>query len=275
MRTIPKLCHIYWDKSPMALLQIFTVVSFHKYNPDWKIIVYLTKQSYKELGPNIYVPDYTGPDYFYMIEKLDYVEIKEIDLVEYGVPLDAHSCQGSDNFRREILYREGGVYSDFDVIWLKPMSEFVNIDCIGDANDFESIVSFYEYTHGFHNVSNLISESGSSYIYSLIEEQRKVKPPYDHQAFGSVMLNNKYPDLNSITSKFPRILAIKYETFYPYNTFHMDKLFVHEDLNPLNSKNVMCIHWFNGNGFSKQYINTEDYHRECSMTSIMKREGYL
>jgi hypothetical protein len=276
MKTIPKICHLYWDKSPMALLQVFTVSSFHKYNPDWKIIVYLTKQDWKtELGKNIYVPNYTGPDYFYMIAKLDYVEIKEIDLIEWEVNLDAHSCQGSDLFRRNILYKEGGVYSDFDVVWLKPMSEFVNIDCIGNASDFESIVSFYEYTHGFHNVSNLISEPGSRYIYSLIEEQRKVRPPYDHQAFGSEMLNRKYSDLNSITSKFPRILAIKYETFYPYNTFHMERLFVHNDLTPLDSKNVMCVHWFNGNAFSKQYINIEDYHRECSMTLILKQEGYI
>jgi hypothetical protein len=275
MKTIPKVCHLYWDKSPMALLQVFTVVSFHKYNPDWKIIIYLTKQDWRtELGKNIYVPDYTGKDWFYMIEKLDYVEIKEIDLIEWEVNLDAHSCQGSDLFRRNILYKEGGVYSDFDVIWLKPMNEFVNIDCIGNASDFESIVSFYEYTHGFHNVSNLISEPGSQYIYSLIEEQRKVKPPYDHQAFGSEMLNKKYPDLNSITSKFPRILAIKYETFYPYNTFHMESLFIHNDLTPLNSKNVMCVHWFNGNRFSKEYINTADYHRKCSMTSIMNKEDY-
>jgi len=44
MKTIPKICHLYWDRSPMALLQVFTVTSFHRYNPDWHIIVYLTKQ---------------------------------------------------------------------------------------------------------------------------------------------------------------------------------------------------------------------------------------
>lgn len=277
MRTIPKICHLFWDRSPMALLQVFTVVSFHKYNPDWKIIVYLTKQHYTELGANTFVPDYTGKGYFHLIEKLDYVELKEIDLIEWGVPLDAHSCQGSDLFRRNILYEKGGVYSDFDVIWLKPMSEFVNIDCIGNASDFESIVSFYEYTHGFHNVSNLIAEAGSGFLLSLIEEQRKVRPPYKHQAFGSDMLNRLYPNWQSVVSKFPRMLALKYETFYPYSTFEMDRLFVENDLTPLYSKNVMCIHWFNGNEYSKRHINAEfnGFEFDCSMTSILKQEGYI
>ena len=258
----------------MARLQVFTVESFHKYNPDWQIIVYLTKQSYKELGANVYVPDYTGPDYFHLIEKLPYVEIREIDLLEDGIPLDAHSCQGSDLFRRNILYKKGGVYSDFDVIWLKPMKDFAKIDCLGDSRDFESIVSFYEFTKGFHNVSNLVSEPGSGFLLSLIEAQKKIKPPYEHQSFGSTMLNKLYPDWWSVVSRFPRMLAIKYETFYPYSTFEMERCFVKDDLSPIDSKNVMCVHWFNGNMYSKEYINKDEF-TPCSMTSILKREGYI
>jgi hypothetical protein len=274
-KNIPHLCHLYWDKSPMALLQVFTIYSFHRYNPDWHIIIYLTKQDWKtEIGKNIYVPDYTGKDYFYLIEQLRYIEIQEIDLKDWEINLDAHSCQGSDIFRRNVLYQKGGVYSDFDVLWLKPIEYMEEIECLGNPKDFESIVSYYEYTHGVSNVSNLISEPGSQYLYSLIEAQRKVKPPYEHQAFGADMVTAIYPTWDSIVSKFPRMLGLKYETFYPYDTHFMDRLFVANDLKPLESKNVMCIHWFNGNTFSKQFVN-QDRFFNCSMTSILEKEGYI
>ncbi len=274
MKNIPKVCYLFWSRAPMSLLQTFTVVSFHKYNPDWKIIVYTMKRDCRKLGENIYVPEYSGVDHFYLIEKLDYIEIREIDLNEFEMDLDICAILWSDIVRLTLLYNYGGVFSCFDVIWLKPMNEFVNIDCIGDVNDFQSIVSFYEFTHGFHNVSNYISEAGSTYLYSLIQQQRRVLPPYDHQAFSSQMQNIMYPTLESIIVKFSRILAIKYETFYPYSTYHLEKLFIENDTIPINSKNVMCVHWFNGNRFSQDYVRNNDF-KDCSMTTILKREGYI
>lgn len=276
MKTIPKICHLYWDKSPMAFLQVITVLSFHRCNPDWKIIVYLSKQGYEELGKTVYDRKYVGKDYFACIRRLDYVEIKEIDLVKVGVPLTLHSCQGSDIVRRHLLYHFGGVYSDFDTIWLKPMLDFEKIDCIGDPSDFESIVSFFGFTKGFHNVSNLISEPGSQYIWSLIEEEKKIKPPYEHQSFGSDIVTRLYPDLTSVLNKFPRIVAIKYYTFYPYSIYDLDQLYQKSVLYPIKNKNVMCIHWFNGHELSTEYLNDKNqFRRKCSMTSILWQEGYI
>jgi hypothetical protein len=275
MNTIPKICHLYWDKSPMSLLQTFTVVSFHRHNPDWKIKIYLTKQRLDEMGLNIHTRDYKGEDYFHLIRALDYVEFEEVDLVKWKINTEVHACSSSDLFRRNILYKEGGVYSDFDNVWLKPMDHIREVDCIGNPNDFESLVCFYNYTKDFHNVSNLISEPKSPYLYSLIETQQKIHPPYHHQSFGSVMVNRKYPDLHSIQIKFPRILAIKYETFYPYSIFNLEQLYKKDELNSLNNRNVIGVHWFNGHEYSKDYVNGNGFSIKCSMTSILKKEGYI
>ena len=280
MNNIPHTCYLYWNNTPMSYLHVITVLSFHKYNPDWQIVVYNTTYSPidkdRQISPLKYI-DYTGDDYFFMLKELPYVKIRGINIDKYSV----HSILVSDIWRREILYNKGGVYSDFDMIWLKPMSEFVNIDCIGDPNDFEAVVSFYNYTHGFHNVSNLISEAKSPFMLSLIEyvkERKKMhnikKIPYGDQSFGTKMVNKIYPTLECITTQFPRVLAIKYETFYPYSTFNMQQLFLHNDLTPLDNKNVMGVHWFNANVLSKSYINEQDY-ADCSMTSILKQEGWL
>lgn len=273
MKNIPKVCYLYWNGESMSFLHALTVNSFHKYNPDWKIIIYLYDKDNnidsKRVNPKF--RGYTGRDYFYTIKLLDYVEIRKLRAQQSYV----HSILICDIWRREILYENGGIYLDFDNIWLKPMSEFKNVDCIGNINDFESLVSFYNYTDGFHNVSNLISEKGSLYMKSLIDASGRVHPPYGDQSFGTSLLNKVYPNLKSITDKFPRVLAVKYETFFPYSTFNMQQLFIANDLSPLDNKNVMGIHWFNGNGISKDYIDEEKYDRNCSMTSILKQEGWL
>lgn len=274
---IPKKCHLYWDGSPMAWLNLLTVESFHKYNPDWKITVYLTKQSPSEMGRNTFVPDYTGPDYLEWLVSYNYVDIKIIDIEDYDVPIEAHACQGSDNFRRAILFQEGGVYSDFDTIWLKPISDIEKVECIGNPKDFECTVSFYKMTYDFHNVSNLIAEKNSRFIKSLIDFSKLITPAEiraNHQALGSTMLNSLYPTLDVIVKDFPRVLAIPYSTFYPFSTYHLETLFKDNDLNYITD-NTLCVHWFNGNRLAKDYINKEDYGRKCSMTTILSREGYL
>jgi hypothetical protein len=273
MKNIPKICYFYWGGSgPMAEIMVFSVLSFHKHNPDWEIIIYKTKQRDDELGYNRYVPVYNGKDYFYMIDALPYVQVRTIDVTEFGINKDAHSILGSDIFRMNILYREGGVYSDLDVIWLKPMSEFVNIDCIGDPCDFECTVTLCE-QFGFHTASVIIAEKGSPFLLSLVEQQKTIRPPYGHMAFSTNMMDLMYPTLESITSKYPRVLGLQYKTFYPYPTWDLKPLYLDNDLS-LIEENVMCVHWFNGNKMSLDYVN-EGFGRNCSMTTILKREGYI
>lgn len=273
MKNIPKVCYLYWNGAKMSYLHALTVISFHKYNPDWRIVVYVSEAlpAVDNGKGNPIYKDYTGDDCWCVIENLPYIEIQRVESVRQGV----HSILISDIWRREILYERGGLYSDFDVIWLKPMSEFENIEAIGNPSDFEALVSYYEWTHGFHNVSNLISQYHSPFMLSLIEEAKGVHPPYGDQSFGTDMLNRKYPTLETILPKYPRVLAVKYETFYPYSTFNLKQLFVEDDLSPLKSKNVMCVHWFNGNELAKEYINEERYKDPCSMTTILKREKFV
>jgi hypothetical protein len=275
MKNIPHKCYMYWGGSgPMAEIMVFTVLSFHKYNPDWEIIIYRTKQTNDELGENSYVPIYDGKDYFYMVEALPYVKIIIIDVEEFGINKDAHSILGSDIFREIILHQEGGLYSDLDVIWLKSMDELINIDCIGDPNDFECTVTFSALTYGFHTVSVIISEKGSPFLLSLVEQQKTVKPPYIHLAFSTAMMLDMYPTLESIISKYPRVLSLQYKTFYPYSVSELEPLFLQNNLANIESKDVMCVHWFNGHRLSQDYVN-EGFTRDCSMTTILKREGYI
>lgn len=276
MKNIPKICHFIWTTgSPLSFLQALSVISFKRYNPDWQIMLHLIKQTPQELGQNTYVPDYNGPDRFDIIEKLGYVQIIPYDLKEHGIGTDKYGILASDIMRMRILHEMGGVYSDFDMLWLRPMAEFNGITCIGNPADFETTVCFYEFTKGHHNASNLVSEPGGDFLKSIIEEQNRIHPPYnDYQVFNSSLLGRMYPTLSTIREKHQRVLAIDYKTFYPYSTFELERLFIQTDLSPIEDREVMGVHWFNGNRMSKLFVNVGIFW-DCSMTRILKTEYYI
>ena len=279
MDRIPKELHLYWDGSNMSLLQTFTVETFHKLNIDWNINIYMPLEKYDgSMGFN-FIPDYLGPDYFHLLKNKDYVNIVPIDLDVYDVRKDVHGILRSDIFRYNILYNVGGVWSDFDIIWLKPMEHFCNIEYHGDTpiEDVSVIVSFISGTHGGHSIGILIHCKHDPYAKALIEATKQVKPPYSHEIFGGSMLNAHYPTLESL-KVFDGVIGARFETYYPY-IIHpprptIQNLYRGNDLSCINN-NVMCVHWYNGHVLSKEYINNNGFNRDCSMTTILKREGLL
>lgn len=276
MKNIPKVAHLNWfGEQAMPHLNVFTVISFHNQNPDWKIKVYTSKQGNKDFGSLEWIPPYPGDDCFPMVKALPYVEIIPIDLTDFTCPVHTHIIAASDVFRQEILYREGGLYSDFDVIWLRPMEYFEKLNVIGNASDFQCTVSFYHTTHGFHNVSNIIAEKGSRFLYDLLQKTKEVEPPYTHQAFGNDLWGKVHPTLKDITSKYDRICALKYETFFPYSTFDLLSLYQKHDITQAYRENTMAVHWFGGNSLSHAYTDNDGFNRPCAMTSILKKEGLI
>ena len=263
MKNIPKKCHLYWDGGIMSKYNVLTVISFHKLNPEWEIIIYTPKQDVKNIK-NTYVKQYKEKDYFDEVKKLPYVVFKEIDLNDFRMPLNIHACSSSDIFRTNILYLYGGVYSDFDVLWYKPMEHIKKIESIGDPFDFECVVCMYKHIKGFHNVSIMVAEESSPYLKEIIEAQKQVKPPYDHQSYGSVLLNSIFPDYANVIEKHKRNLFVKYETFFPYSIYEMDRLYKKIDLSVLNN-NVLAIHWFNGHELTIDFLYNEE---KCSMTEL-------
>jgi hypothetical protein len=277
MELIPKELHLYWDESGMSKLQMFTVTTFHKHNPDWKINVYVSKQDYK--GKAKYIPNYKGIDYFPALKQLDYVNVTTINLDDYGISHALHGILRSDIFRYHILYTIGGVWSDFDVLWLKPMEHFRNIEYHGDTpiEEVTDVVSFIHGTGGGHSIGIMIHAKNTAYMKSVLETVKNVKPPYKHETFGSIMLSAHYPTIDSL-AKYGNVIGARFETYYPYNihppNVTIQKLYNGVDLSCINN-NVMCVHWYNGRRESKQYVNKNGYAKNCSMTTLLKQEGCI
>lgn len=276
MQNIPKIAHFCWfGTQPIPPLNVFTLVTFHRLNPDWEMRLYISNERSKEFGSLEWIPPYQGEDMLSEIKKLDYVQIIETDLAEYECPQYTHFIAATDVFRQQVLLKYGGIYSDMDVIWLRPMSYFTELDCIGDVNDFQCTVSFFKTTEGHHNVSNIVAEKGSEFLRYTLEKCKTVQPPFTHQAFGTDLFNRLFPTKNTIDKLFKRMLFLKYETFFPYSIYSLENLYQKHDIEPAYQKNCMAVHWFGGHPYSHAYIDGDGFNRNCALTSILKIEGLI
>ena len=279
MDRIPKKLHLYWDKSPISKLQVFTAESFHRHNPDWKIYLYTPIQDYK--GNEHYIPDYKGKDFFPLLKKLDYIEVVEVDISKYHIRSDLHNILRSDIFRYNMLYEEGGMWSDFDIIWLKPISDMNNINCIGKSSirGMGANVCFYNMTTGHHNISVLFSVQKHGLYKELIERANQIqnenKVRYDHQEFGVDIWKQLYNTFQDVMNVYPDVVGVPYATFTPYGIFNLDMLYKKIDLSVITN-NVIGVHWFNGHILGKRYINENLFSKNnsCSLTEILKQSDF-
>src|SRR5271157_5451473 len=126
MHNIPKILHLFWGRvNPLSKLQIYTVLSFRKFNPDYKIKIWVNSIPCEkwDMG-DIKLPEYTGKDYFNCLYDIENVEIIDLDFQKvYRIPNLYNDVWRSDLFRYVILYEEGGFWSDFDVIWLNSIDK--------------------------------------------------------------------------------------------------------------------------------------------------------
>ena len=275
MNDIPKIMHLYWDKSNMSELQTQTVITFHKHNPDWEIRVYTPVQPYV-LPKGRYVPDYTGEDHFQVVRDLAYVRVIDIDTTKYNIDPTLHNILQSDIFRYKILYKVGGLWSDFDVLWLKPISQLYNVKVKGntDMNGMGTFVCRYESPTYFHNISVLMSVPKHPLYKMIIRECEKIQKENKnrdnllHQTFGTDLFDKLFLTFRELLEKYPDVVKVPYKTFYPYSILNLGELYHECKVIKVMDENVIALHWFNGHKFSKAYVNGEKK-QDCSMTRIL------
>ena len=156
INSIPKKMHFYWGMQELSYLQYLTVVSFHRTNPDWEIILHYPKFPSAEITWNsvehkaglVGVRNFTKE-----LFALPYLTLREVDFAdlkcEFGptghskvapcrfnrkhpqeeCPLlnltdNSSEVHKSDYLRLDILSTEGGFWSDMDILFSSPLESF-------------------------------------------------------------------------------------------------------------------------------------------------------
>jgi hypothetical protein len=120
--------HFYWGSECTSFLRYLSIASFQLLNPDWEIYLYVPTTLYRGgagwTTPEVYEGSaYQGRDYSRQLFSLPGLHICEVDFADFPEISQAPEIYKSDFFRWHILDQEGGVYSDTDIVFNRPIRE--------------------------------------------------------------------------------------------------------------------------------------------------------
>jgi len=245
---IPKIFHVYWGVGKLPYLRYLTVASFMKYNPDWKVWLWYPKYPSRIVTWGSYELNYRNiwEDWFQRLLKLD-IKIIPTDLTEFGMNNSISEVHKSDFLRYYFLGKYGGVYSDMDIVYFKPIT---NIDVNKRENkNKETFVCISEYGHsnGF-----FMAVEGSQFFKSMFEIAKRIDLT-KYQSNGPDLCNARYPTIESIEEISP-VANIGMDAVYYYNGQNVNKLYQLKDL--LFSENSIGCHWYAGSPLSGAFLNS-------------------
>jgi len=244
MNNIPKILHLYWglDK-PLSWLRWLTVKTFALLNPDWQVIVW--RPDCKGKLPNWKTKEhihstYNGDDW---IEKINEagpnVEIRIATINDFPLLSEVHR---SDLLRWRLLHTIGGFWSDFDIIYFRPMSTLdidLTVDallCWGEIDELKN----------WQAIGFLAGKPGCK-LFQEIEKlglELSRMPNLGYQDLGTFLLSGFAKPWAS-EAVGSRIGQIPQVTVYPFHWLRgqMDALWKHYGMLDVRD-NTIGLHWF-------------------------------
>lgn len=282
MTQIPKIFNAYWDGSSLSYLGYLTIESFLFYNPDWEIRIYTPDPAKRTGAHSRVISDLRQPvsreweDFWPKLQKdqRHNVKIITIDFDEIGFTFDASEIIRSDYLRYYLLARDGGIWSDLDIIYIKSMDETIFNSQYG-SQDFDTMIF---YVSGYYPIGFFVSGGNNALFLTLQEHAKSRYNPNEYQCIGCDLLKALWPSPDArLHSNFPGC-KIRVEDRKPYLNFEcgqLDEIFVHNHCHDI-PENAVGIHWFNGAPEAKVFQNNLDRHlREATSTLAILVTNFL
>jgi len=261
---IPNILHVFWGRNKkLSYLRYLTLTSFRRHNPDWEIRFHMSKNPQRveswATGEQKQ-HEYLGDDYLKSVEDIHGLSFYEWDEKELDMQPEASEVLKSDVLRLYILSTVGGVWSDMDILYTKPL----DIDhCFPGGLESYICRNGDSYAIGF-----LASESNSMFyrkmfLTSLFRSRKEVYQSAGNQAFEAVRF--------FIPDSVGRIDPVH---VYPIDWDDTYKLFSPR-YKDMDISAQTGIHWFGGSDYSAPMDNSLtkdnlDTQPECLMRTILE-----
>jgi hypothetical protein len=262
---------MYWDGSPFSELNFLSVKSFRLHHPDWKINMWMPvtrtlNRSWKTAEQKV---AYTGKDHFGRLKSELDVNVLTVDFDKIGFRNSASEVIKSDYFRYWALYEHGGVWSDCDIIFIKPLEsvfDFVTVDAVIGCITTRAI---------YYPVGFLMSKPKNDLFKALLVTCPQRYNPSEYQCLGSLLFKYLFPTMAAVKQKFPTMNVVIMDKwgYLPLEWDQLDQLFDRE-VELKQSSQTFGVHWFNGSAQAKQYITTSP-RKPCTITNLLKAGGLL
>jgi hypothetical protein len=268
---VPKILHVYWGGGNLPYIRMLTVKSFIHCNPDWKVMLWLpqvksVKRTWdsRELNYPVLCTDCT-PELMGLP-----LESHEVDFKQFGFENTISEVHKSDFIRLFLLANTGGLWSDMDIIYFKPMTSLaVNIPQNADKETFVCI-SDYGHSAGF-----LMSAPPNKYYELLVKMAKNNFDPKKYQGIGATMFNEQLPALEAINKISPAV-NIDMDAVYTHNAMHIKDIL---DGTPARfTDKSIGIHWYAGHPLWGDFIKNTNGGKgdlpNCIISDILKSINY-
>jgi hypothetical protein len=242
-------------------LNYVTVLSFIKFHPDWEINVYTTgKNNISNPWGNSHQKKIDCEDYFSKLSGLPNVTV--VDYTETFEKLGLGKLNyiyQSDFVRIYLLSEYGGVWSDFDIVFVK------NIETV--LSKYDKDIAFEcrsPQNNKYYPVGFFVGKKGSIFFKDFFERQKKqIKSSSGkYQKFGSELLFQFLVKEKNMQKYNIHLLGGN--IYLPFYWGHVGALFSRNvDLNKKSKfhvfdENTIGVHFFNGGDACKNYIKAFD-----------------
>ena len=288
MTDIPKNFNVFWGGGTLSFMNLLTVISFHEYNPDWKINLFRPKVL-KSFSPAFWTTKEQShklkcKDYFNDLVNLDFVDEIELDydFLSYSYH---HPVIKSDMARYKIMSTYGGIWSDFYIIYLNSVDKLIK------TNDKCNLFVSYSPAPAnrkwevYHSIGFYIATKNNPFFLNLcaeVETYKHVKAT-DYQYFGRYFVENFFRSFESLTSLEGCIpYNLSSDIVYPIKWTDLSKItsvdyeLVKEDS---LTEDTVGIHWFNGGNSVRRKIDEIDKEYKSDKTLMgyyyNKHEEYI
>lgn len=258
---IPKKAHFYWGASPLPLSRYLTLLSFRRQNPDWEMLLH--RPTCDQANGKVYASEYTGRCFMDEASK-----ICDIEYLDFGWLSGMWDVHKSDLIRWHLLRKVGGIWSDMDIFYIKPMSE-LRVDGIVSGSEVELILCYSDPLH--HHSIGLIGSSIEQREMVEISSSCGTKLIADKfQCIGSDMLYEVGINCKYMLTNFPRIANLNFFSIYQCGTSGIQML--HDKRIPrYNRDAILGVHWYAGSEHSLPFQNARNIEEIANLGSFMSK----
>lgn len=246
---IPQRLLLYWGHNqPLSWLRYMTVESFVRLNPDWKVWVFHPLKPVVDepwLTPEHESSKWDGKDHFADLLLLPNVQVLPVDWEAYpmcrGLRSEVHR---SDFLRYSLLHHVGGVWSDFDILWFRPMSCFhPSHDCPEQLTSAVCWMRTRKLVH--HSIGFLMGSENSPFwggvLSALLQEMKAGRDAVHYQQLGRSFLDAKFPWESSL---LPDVGNLPSPLVYPVLSSDIEQAMEGRFFSP--PADSIGFHWFAG-----------------------------
>ena len=247
---IPKIAHLYWGQDDLPFLRFLTVWTLANLNPDWRIVLHEPVKLGGVLDRTWDTPEHKGVrrsarSYRAYLTKIPNLEIRVHEDSKF--PRGLSHVHRSDLLRWELLATEGGIWSDMDILWSRPL------DQVPEIRTHEAFVCAWQQgTALVHSIGFLGSAPDTqpyARAWKIARAHASEAAGAHYQALGNQLLAQAFPPELETS---PGVANLSRHVVYPYTWLTIREWIASAKEVSFRPETV-GVHWFAGDAIATHY----------------------